>query len=343
MTIRLRTAFFIIIGLFALWFFYLERAILTPFILAGIFAYLINPIVNFFSDKIRLPRTLSVIIVYSILLTIVIVVGTVLTRQAISESSEFGNYRDSLIQTAKMQLDTLPDWMKPTVDETLLSLQKSKLFAPQSLFVLFPQTISRIVSFFIFLFSGFYFLKEGRTLFDKLLQFVPNDYKIEIEILSRRINAVLSSYLRGQLFMIFLVSLVLFIALSILGVRFALILAIFSGIAEIVPMIGPTVATSVAGLVVLVTGASHFSLLPMQTAMITVVIYVVVRQFQDYFVTPHVMRKITQLHPLVILFAALSGEHLGGILGVILAVPIAATLRILLEYSLDKINDQKQS
>ena len=101
MTIRLRTAFFIIVGFLALWLLYIERAILTPFILAGIFAYLINPIVNFFSNKIRLPRTLSVIIVYSILLTILLVFGTVLTRRAISESSEFGNYRDTLIQSTK--------------------------------------------------------------------------------------------------------------------------------------------------------------------------------------------------------------------------------------------------
>ena len=143
--------------------------------------------------------------------------------------------------------------------------------------------------------------------------------------------------------MVFLVSLILFIALSIIGVRFALILAIFSGFAEIIPLIGPIVATTVAGFAMFLTGNNNFFLSPLQATLAVILVYVSIRQFQDYFITPHIMGRITKLHPLIILFSVLSGDHLFGILGVILAVPIAATLRILLEYSLDKINDQKIS
>ena len=165
---------------------------------------------------------------------------------------------------------------------------------------------------------------------------------MEVEILLRKINTVLGGYLRGQIFLIFLVSLVLFIALSILGIRFALIIAIFSGIAEIVPWIGPIVAATVAVISVLLGGGSaNFSLSPIQASIAVVVIYFVVRQVQDYFIVPHVMGRITKLHTLIVLFAVLAGEHTAGILGLLLAVPLAAVLKILLEFSVDTINDKE--
>lgn len=342
MTIRLQAIFFVGLGFLLLWFLYLERAILTPFILAGIFAYVFNPLINFLSHKIRLPRTLSILLMYGLVITLVVAFGAAIAGRMLDESSQLSYYVRSLTETTRVQISLLPDLVRPTVEEALISLEKSKLFSPQYyLFSLFPAAISRIVSFIIFLFSGFYFLKEGRYMVDKLLSFVPKDYKIEVEILLNKINAVLNGYLRGQIFLVFLVSLILFIALSILGVRFTLIVAVFSGFAEIVPFIGPIVATTVAAIVVLVSGTANFPLTNLQGALVVIIVYTVVRQFQDYFITPHVMGKITKLHPLVILFSVLAGEHLWGILGLILAVPIAATLRILLLYSMDRINEQQ--
>ncbi len=140
--------------------------------------------------------------------------------------------------------------------------------------------------------------------------------------------------------MVLLVASILFITLSILGVRFALILAIFSGLAEIVPIIGPIVAAAVAAIVAFVGGTSNVGFSPLYMAIAVIVAYTVVRQIQDYLINPLVMGKITKLHPLIILFAVLAGEHTAGILGLILAVPTACILKILLEFSLDKLNDK---
>ena len=175
-------------------------------------------------------------------------------------------------------------------------------------------------------------------MFDKLLNFVPNGYKIEVDILFRRVNSVLGGYLRGQVFLIVFVALALFIILTILGVKFALLLAVFSGFAEIVPIIGPILAASVAALAAYIGGTSNVGLAPLQMALAVVVVYTVVRQIQDYLVNPFVMGKITKLHPLVILFSVIAGEHIAGIVGLILAVPIAAVIKIIFEYSLDRIN-----
>lgn len=340
MALRLRTFFFLTLGILAVWFLYLDRAILTPFVLAALFAYIFNPIVNFFYHKVKLPRTVAIIIIYAIIISAIVLISIVLTRRIVDESFELNSYIREIIGISKGQLSTLPDWTQPLVNEALISLESSKIFSPQYLFSLFPQAISRIVSFFIFLFSAFYFLKEGGKFFDSILHLVPKKHKIDVEILIRKANRVLGSYLRAQIFLIFLVALMHFAALSILGVKFALIIAIFSGFAEIVPIIGPITAGTVAALVVFLTGTVNFGLTPIQGATAVGIIYFVVRHLQDYLINPHIMGRIAKLHPILILFAVLSGGHLMGILGFLLAVPIVATIKILIEFFLDKINQK---
>jgi len=340
MTLRLRSAFFIATGILVLWFLYIEKAILTPFILAAIFAYVFNPIVNFFSHRLKLPRTLSVLIIYLVIISIVILSAVTLSKRVMEESSELGSQATAITKTAKTQINNLPDFVKPTVNDALKTFENTKTFSYSSIFSVFPKAFSGIINLIIFLFAAFYFLKEGRNMFEKSMTFIPKDYKIEVEILIRRINTVLGKYLRGQVFLVFFVALVLFIFLTILGVKFALILAVFSGFAEIVPIIGPIVAAAVAAGVAFFGGTANFGLSPVQLVIGVIIIYTVVRQAQDYFVTPHVMGKITELHPLIILFAVMAGEHIAGILGLILAVPVAGMIKIIFEYSLDKINSQ---
>lgn len=338
MPLRIRSIFFITIGFLLLWFLYIEKAILTPFILAGIFAYIFNPIVNFFYHKLKFPRTLTVIVIYIFIISAIIFSGIAFSKRVVSESFELRSYASTITKTAKNQINSLPEWIKPTINDTLSTFEKSTSFSYPSVFSFFPQAFSRILEFIIFLFAAFYFLKEGRNMIDKLLNFVPNEYRVEIDILIRKINSVLSGYLRGQIFLVFFVSVVLFICLTILGVKFALILAVFSGFAEIVPIIGPIVAATVAAIVAFIGGTSNFNLPPFQLAIAVVIMYTVVRQIQDYFVNPYVLGKITKLHPLIILFSVIAGEHTAGILGVILAVPLAGVIKIIFEYSLDKVN-----
>ena len=336
MTLRLRNVFIFFIGLIILWFLYAERALLTPLILGAIFAYLFNPIVNFFSEKIKLPRSLSVIIIYLLIVSIVVAGATILTRQLISESDDIRSYVTALAASAKQEVKTLPDFIRPTISDFITSLEKSRAVGSVSLLPFFPQALSRIVSFLIFAFSGYYFLKEGSNMFERGLTYIPAHRKVDVEILIRKINSVLGGYLRGQMFLVFLMSIVTFIILSLLGIRFALFIAIFSGFAEIVPVIGPIVAGALATLVVLITGTVNFGLTPFAGAIAVVAAYFVLRHAEDYFVVPQVMGKITKLPPFIIFLAVIAGGHLWGIMGLILAVPIAAIIRLLLEFFFDQ-------
>lgn len=340
MTIRLRTVFFIVLGFLGLWFLYVERTILSPFILGAIFAYIFNPLVQTLSLKTKLSKERSATIIYLLLMTVVVILGIIATRRVVAEFAEIRSFVTHLLVTARAQLNTLPDWVKPTVYDFLFSIEKSKVVGSASLLPFFPQAISRIVSFIIFLVSGYYFLKEGGNFIEKLVDLTPKAYKNDVTDLLHDINAVLGGYLRGQIFLIFLMSLATFILLSIFGVRFSLFLGVFSGFAEIVPYVGPIAAATIAVIVVLVTGSINFGLNTINGALLVVVIYTVLRHIEDYFVVPHVMGKITKLPPFIIFFAVIAGGHLAGVLGLILAVPVAAIVKILLEYSLNVLNNR---
>lgn len=342
MAIRLRTIIIFFVGVILLAFFWAERALLTPFILGAIFAYLFNPTVNFFSEKIKLPRGISVIIIYLLIVSIVVGAATILTRQFLAESDDIRSYITAFAVNAKQELHTLPEFIRPTVNDFILSIPKFQSGTAVSLLPFFPKAFSRFIGFLIFVVSGYYFLKEGNSIFERGLVYVPTKYRVDVEILLRKINSVLGGYLRGQIFLVFLMSVVTFIALSIMGVRFALLIAIFSGFAEIVPVIGPITAGALATLVVLLTGTVNFGFSPVVGASIVILIYFVLRHAEDYFVIPQVMGKITKLPPFVIFFAVVAGGHLWGIMGLILAVPVAAIIRILLEFFTDQTVEEKE-
>ncbi len=337
---RLKQWFFIIVGILVIWFLFIERTILPPFILAAIFAYLLNPIINFFSKHFKISRTISILFIYGILLSVFVLIGTELIKRTSEEGVEIVRVTNKIIDYQRMRIKYLPYWLRPSANDLLLSLRVSNFvnrFPTGSVVPLFSQAISRIVSFFIFLFSGYYFLKDGANYIHKCLARVPKKYRLEVEILLRKINYVLSGYLRGQLFLVFLMSFMLYIILSIIGVQFALTVAIFSGFAEIVPVIGPIIAGAVAVTIVLLTGRTNFGLDPFNAAIIVIFVYFILRQLEDYFIIPYVMQKITKLPPFIIFFAVIAGGHIAGILGLILAVPTAAIIRLLFEFFIDKI------
>jgi predicted PurR-regulated permease PerM len=106
-------------------------------------------------------------------------------------------------------------------------------------------------------------------------------------------------------------------------------LAIFTGVAEIVPLIGPIVAAALAAIIAAFDGVGPSNMTPLVQAVMVLVAYFILRQLEDQIVIPIVMGRVTKIHPLLILFLVLVGGHFWGVLGMILAVPLAAVARII--------------
>lgn len=321
------------------------RHILTPFIVAMIFAYLFNPLINFFSNKFRVPRTLSILLVYILLIISGIFTVLLLSRLIIRESASISKSISSSVESLRENSQSLPEWVQPYVTD-YLDFASSGPFLPGrvSPFPLFTRAFTGVLNVFIFLFSAFFFLKDNRKMRDRFVSAIPAEHRDDAALLIRKINIVLSSYLRGQIILIAAMVIMLYGSFLALGIKFALTLAVISALFEIVPLIGP-VASAILGtfIIVITGGVGNFYLSPIQTIAVVVGIYYVSRQIQDYLIQPFVVGRATRLHPLLILFSVLTGQHLYGILGIILAVPVAATLKIIYEFVLGKIRQDQAS
>ena len=326
----------ILIG-FILWFLYLERSILTPFVLAAIFGYLLNPLINILSQRTKLNRVYFVVLLYVLLFAFIGWGGTVLTRQIFQEVKDLDKEIALLLKNTDSQVAALPQWLQAPASDTLVSLRDTLKIEPSSIWPFFSGAASRVISTITFLFASFFFLKDGRKFIDQLLLLFSGEHKLEVEILFNKMNGILGNYLRGQLLIVVIMAVFGVSILSFYGVKFSLILGFMIGLAEIVPMLGPIIAGTTIFLIATFDGLSRFGLSPLYDGLAVVATYIIVNQLENYLIVPPIMGKFTKLHPLIILFAVLAGGHLFGILGFMLAVPVAASMRIIFEYLLDKL------
>jgi predicted PurR-regulated permease PerM len=305
------------------------HAVITPFILAAMLAYLFTPLVSWCQQKLKLPRLAAVAIVFIVLMAILSAVAVNVTMRIAEEQDDLALTYKKLNLYLIHQNNVLPAWAKPLLASVNGRMNFGTLFSPQRLWPYFSGALSGVGSLFVFLVATFYFMKDGSRFFESVLGFIMSETREKTDKITEEINTVLNSYLRGQMLLVILMSCLSLIALTILNVKYAFLLAIFTGIAEIVPLIGPVVAASVAALVSLLDNRAMFSLTPAAEAVAILIIYFVLRQLEDQIVIPVVMGKATKLHPLLILFLVLIGGHIWGVFGMILAVPLAAVARVI--------------
>lgn len=339
-TIRLRNIFYAVTIILVIWFLLQVHQILTPFIIAMMFAYIFNPLINFFSNKIKIPRTLSILLVYIILIASVIATVSLITQSIVRESVSIRNNLESFFSNARHDLAYSPNWIKPFFQDFADYFSRNPLASAvaSSPFPFFTKAFSGILTFFAFLFAAFFFLKDYKKMLEKIVSLAPLEYRGDFEILIKRINNVLSSYLRGQIILIISMIVMLLICFYILGIKYMMTIAVFSAVFEIVPILGPIVAGVLGTFVIVATGGiQNFEFDTITAILIIAAIYYVSRQIQDYLIAPFVIGKATKLHPLIILFSVFAGEHIGGILGVLLAVPIAASIKISYQFITERI------
>jgi predicted PurR-regulated permease PerM len=172
-----------------------------------------------------------------------------------------------------------------------------------------------------------YMLIDGHNFFRYVMRFVPGEHRAHVEHVSAEIHRVLGRYLRGQLILIVLMSFVTFLILDFaFHLPYALWIGIITGILEIIPLIGPIAAGAIACTIGFSQGGAN-------EAAALAIAYLVLRQIEDQLVMPIIVGRAVHVHPLVTIFSVLVGEKVGGVLGMILAVPVAAMVKVVLDYA----------
>jgi predicted PurR-regulated permease PerM len=331
-----KSGIFVLSIVIILAFLYLIRGILTPFVIAAIFAYVFNPVVNFARKKTKLPKFLLIILIYITIGGVIGYVSVWLGGQLFQEAKELAKAED-LVKLAEGTIKKLPNWeiesqtigLQSVAFGVINALGEAAQKLENSFLPVFTGVASVLIKFLIFLVASFYFLRDGEQWIETLKKKVSRK---DFTLLIDKMNLSLGGYLRGQILLVALMSFATWVALTILGIRFALILAIITGFLELIPLIGPWSAGGITALTAFLTKENHFGLDPAGLVFVIIIIYFSLRMLEDYFVIPQILGRLTKLHPLVVLFSVLAGGSVAGPIGFILGVPVAASLRVLLEY-----------
>lgn len=319
--------------------------IISPLVIAVILAYVLNPPVRFLTTRAKLSRTLAVASVY---LALIVILGLVLLsfvpsliQQVMSINVDFQDIVEDVSTFFEQPLFIFGF----SID--LLEVYKEVSGTLQNIV---SPLASRTVSFLIGLASGFawlifvlivsfYLLKDLGKLGRSLDNVVPEEYREEIRWLVGEIDVVWNAFFRSQLILCIVVGTLVGVIMRVVGVRNALILGIMAGVLEIIPNIGPTIAAIPAVLIAYFQGSTYLPLSSGWFALLVIGIYVVIQQVENNILVPRIIGRSLNLHPLVVIIGAIAGASLAGILGIFLAAPILATLRILGNYAYCKLLD----
>ncbi|NJM07741.1 AI-2E family transporter [Candidatus Gracilibacteria bacterium] len=195
---------------------------------------------------------------------------------------------------------------------------------------------SAILFIFVFL-SAIHLTLSAARYREALVAALPEIYRPEIVELLHRIGRVWVAFFRGQVTLMIIIGLVVWVGLSILGVPGAMSLAIIAGLLEVVPNLGPVVATIPAVIVALLQGSTYLPVNNFVLALLVIGFYVLVQQLENSIIVPRVLGEAVELPALVVMSGVLIGGTSAGILGALLATPVIAMSREILSYTYRKL------
>ncbi len=327
------------------WIVYRFSQIISPLIIATILAYVLNPPVRFLTTRTRLSRTRAVVSVYLALIVIVslalVAFVPSLIQQVMSINVDFQNIVEGISHFFEQPLFIFGFYVDLLDVYQEVSGTLQNIVSPLA---------SRTVSFLIGLASGFawfvfvlivsfYLLKDLPKLGRSLNTLVPAGYRDEVRRLGEEVNVIWSAFFRSQLVLCAVIGTIVGVTMQIVGVRNALILGIIAGVLEIIPNIGPTIAAIPAVLIAYFQGSTYLPLSNGWFTLLVIGLYVVIQQLENNILVPRIIGRSLNLHPLVVIIGAIAGARLAGILGVFLAAPILASLRVVGNYVYCKLLD----
>ena len=323
-----RVLFTILLFALVMGFFYVAHHTLIAFLFAVFFAYLVDPAVSRVEKWTR-SRGWAIAAIYTLLVILLVtfffIVGPKIGRQAqtLSESLPSLVERVGSGQIAE-QIGTEHGWSKTTTaraKEFLAGHRKDLLDIAQRAGLRVAEVAKEAWLIIVVPVLAAFFLKEGRTFSGVMLSMINSSPTREfMEGVVNDLNEMLAQFIRAQLTLAGLSLLVYSGVLGAMQVPYWLVLGTAGGILEFIPVVGPLVAA------VLIVGVSLLASYP---HWIGVLVFLGVwRLIQDYLVSPRVLGKSTELHPLAAIFGVLAGGEIAGVLGIYLSIPVMASLRI---------------
>ncbi|NWJ44622.1 MAG: AI-2E family transporter [Chloroflexi bacterium] len=344
-----RLIVFIVVGLLVAFFLKIGE-ILPPFIWALVTAFIFNDPIKYLTWRTGKPRWVWSAVLYLIFFVVLVLVIAWLVPAVRQEAKILSEDVPKIQQSVKDNLGA-----NPTVNIAGIEVQSDTVISavdgvvnrlPEIAQEIGPKLLSGtfrfLIDFLLYLIATFYFLLMGARPLLHFLDTLPLMARNEMLDLFERADRVLGAYIKAQFFLVLIMSVSSFIIMEILGIRYAILLAIMVGVLELIPFVGPYLAIGISCLVAYFQphGANlSFGLDGVMLAIVVAIALFILRQIEDYLVIPNLVGKILELPPLLVIFSTIAGAALLGPMGLLLSVPVVAVLKIVIGYLYYKLVD----
>ncbi|GAB2672423.1 AI-2E family transporter [Paenibacillus thermoaerophilus] len=308
------------------WIFGFTKAVFAPFLIAMIISYVLNPVVNMLNDR-KVPRTIAVLLIYAMFVASVVVVLMNLVPMLIAQLRELNEHVPGLTFRAQSLINgvsdnpLVPEGIRTGFDKALTHVENRLNAAIGDLIQGIGSTLNVLFVAFIVPFLAFYMMKDFQLIEKTVLAIVPREHRKQTVKLVVDIDEALGNYVRGQILVCLIVGILAYIGYWIIGMPYALLLASVVALFNIIPYLGPFFGAAPAMLV-----AATISIKMM---LLVAAVNLICQVLEGNVISPQVVGRSLHLHPLVIIFALLVGGELAGIVGMILAVPFFAVIKVI--------------
>lgn len=320
-------------------FIWIFKSVLTPFVLGIAIAYLLNPLIKRFSTT-GIKRTTSTIIIlfifFALVTTLIIFIAPIIAKESKALIEALPIYMDKLF----VFMEPHKDWIKANIGEdyigdakTFLKENISKILSVSggvagSIAAGGQAVLGMLTTIVLTPLVAFFMMKEWPAITNWVEDLIPRQHEKMIQDLIKQIDQKLSGFIRGQLTVAFLLGIIYAVALSIAGLNYGFLIGITAGVLSIIPLVGSTL-----GLLVSIAVA-WFQAGDLQYVGIIAAIFIVGQILEGNILSPKLLGDSVGLHPLWILFSLMAGGSLFGILGMLLAVPVAAVIGVLFSFAI---------
>jgi len=304
--ISYKTIIFFVMFLLSLLVVWQLRSLILLVFLCYIFMEGLNPAVSWL-QKLRLPRVIAILIVYAVIVAAIIFSFAGLIPALVEQST-------NLIRNLPGIVENISIWgLNPADFSSQLKLLEN---LPGNIASTALSIFSNIISVFVFFVITFYLLLERKN-FDKYLIDIFGQKSIKAVEVVNQLEKRLGHWVSAELLLMLIIGILSYVGYLIIGVNYALPLAIIAGLLEMVPNIGPTIASILAGLF----GLTISPLI----GLLAVLWGIIVQQLENNFIVPKIMKETVGINPLITILLIASGAKLGGIIGAVIAVPLYLT------------------
>jgi predicted PurR-regulated permease PerM len=315
----------IILVILLFYFCYLIRSILAILFVSLVLSSALEPTVAWMEKK-KVPRFLGVISIYLFLFLAVSLVFYLLIPPIIDQVRElatnFPTYFEKVIRSLSFLRDYTDEYgFADNIRSALKSFGANFQGAADGLFSAVTGIFGGVVSFFLVFVITFYLTMEENAVKKIVWSLAPERHQVYVMQLATRMQNKIGLWLRGQLILSVIIFILIYIGLSILGVKYALVLALLAGLTEFVPYLGPTLA-AVPGIFLAFTQS------PM-LAVFVAGLYYIIQMTENNLIVPKVMQKVVGLNPVISITMLLVGFKVAGIFGAVLSIPVATAAMVL--------------